>query len=280
MPRPLDRYEDLKRILSQMGSAVVAFSGGVDSTFLLKVAGDVLKGRVAAVTARSCSFPARELDAAAEFCRSEGIRHEIMDSEELSIPGFCENPPDRCYLCKRELFGKITAFARANGYDSVLEGSNADDDGDYRPGRRAIREFGVKSPLHDAGLTKSDIRELSRGMGLPTWRKQSFACLASRFPYGERITAEKLSRVDRAEQFLLDSGADFSQVRVRSHGDLARIEIPPESFGRALAMRQEIVSAFKGFGFRFVSLDLAGYRTGSMNATLPDEASSAKEVRA
>ena len=138
----------------------------------------------------------------------------------------------------------------------------------------------MKSPLHDAGLTKSDIRELSRGMGLPTWRKQSFACLASRFPYGERITAEKLSRVDRAEQFLLDSGADFSQVRVRSHGDLARIEIPPESFGRALAMRQEIVSAFKGFGFRFVSLDLAGYRTGSMNATLPDEASSAKEGRA
>ena len=170
MPRPLDKYEVLKRILSQMGSAVVAFSGGVDSTFLLKVAGDVLKGRVAAVTARSCSFPARELDAAAEFCRSEGIRHEIMDSEELSIPGFCENPPDRCYLCKRELFGKITAFARANGYDSVLEGSNADDDGDYRPGRRAIREFGVKSPLHDAGLTKSDIRELSRGMGLPTVR--------------------------------------------------------------------------------------------------------------
>jgi uncharacterized protein len=145
---------------------------------------------------------------------------------------------------------------------------------------RALAELGIRSPLKEAGFTKADVRALSRELGLPTWDMPSAACLASRFAYGERITAEKLSRVDRAEQFLLDSGADFSQVRVRSHGDLARIEIPPESFGRALAMRQEIVSAFKGFGFRFVSLDLAGYRTGSMNATLPDEASSAKEGRA
>ena len=271
--------ESLRESLRSLGSAVVAFSGGVDSTFLLKVAHDALGEKVVAATARSRSFPKRELDEAAEFCRAEGVRHEVVDSEELSVPGFAENPPDRCYLCKRELFGKLTAFARENGLAAVVEGSNADDDGDYRPGRRAIRELGVKSPLHEAGLSKADIRALSREMGLPTWRKQSFACLASRFPYGERITEEGLARVDAAEQFLLNLDAGLDQVRVRSHGDVARIEVPPDAFESVLARREPIVDALKGVGFKFVALDMSGYRTGSMNQTLPPGAEQAEAGR-
>ena len=264
------KLESLRERLRGIGSAVVAFSSGVDSTFLLRVAHEELGDRVVAATIRSHAFPKRELDEAATFCRAEGVRHAVVDSEELDIPGFAENPPDRCYHCKRELFGKLLAFARENGLAAVLEGSNIDDDGDYRPGRRAIRELGIVSPLHEAGLTKAEIRALSREMGLPTSDKPSFACLASRFPYGERITASGLERVEKAEQWLLDAGFGLTQLRVRSHGDLARIEVPPADIPRLAARAAEIAAAFKEFGFAYVTLDLRGYRTGSMNETLPE----------
>ena len=263
------KLERLRAQLREIGSAAVAFSSGVDSTFLLRVAHEELGENVVAVTAHSHSFPKRELDEAAAFCAREGVRHEIIDSEELDIPGFVANPPDRCYHCKKALFGKLIAFAQANGLAAVLEGSNMDDDGDYRPGRRAIMELGVASPLHDAGLTKAEIRVLSKRMGLPTADKPSFACLASRFPYGERITAAGLERVERAEQWLMDAGLGLAQLRVRSHGDMARIEVPPADIPRLAARAEEIVAALKSFGFTYVALDLQGYRTGSLNETLP-----------
>ena len=263
------KLERLRALLRETRGAVVAFSAGVDSTFLLKVAHEELGERVVAATVRSHAFPKRELDEAMAFCRAEGVRHEILDIDELDIPGFAENPPDRCYLCKKALFGRLLAFAGDNGLASVLEGSNVDDDGDYRPGRRAIRELGISSPLREVGLTKDEIRALSRQMGLPTADKPSFACLASRFPYGERITAAGLERVEKAEQWLLDAGLGLTQLRVRSHGDMARIEVPPDAIPRLAARADEIAAALKGLGFAYVALDLLGYRTGSMNEVLP-----------
>ena len=270
MDRLNKKYEKLKNELAGYSGIVVAFSGGVDSTFLLKAAHDALGDRVLAVTASSCSFPKRELDEAKRFCQKNGIRHEIVASEELDIEGFRSNPKNRCYLCKKELFTKIWEIARTNDLPVVAEGSNTDDDGDYRPGLMAIRELGAKSPLRAAGLSKEDIRALSRELGLPTAEKPSFACLASRFPYGETISEEKLAAVDRAEQLLLDLG--FTQVRVRVHGSesgkLARIELLPEDFNKALELRTEISEKLKSYGFTYVSMDLQGYRTGSMNETL------------
>jgi uncharacterized protein len=227
-----------------------------------------LGDKAIAVTARSCSFPKRELEEAKAFCEKEGIKHFICNSEELEIEGFSQNPPNRCYLCKRELFEKIIDIAKENNIAYVAEGSNMDDNGDYRPGLIAVAELEVKSPLRAANLSKSEIRILSKELGLPTWDKQSFACLSSRFVYGESITEEKLNMVDKAEQLLLDMG--FHQIRVRIHDKLARIEVLPEEFEKLIEkeIREEIVTKFKSYGFTYVSMDLAGYRMGSMNETL------------
>ncbi len=262
------KYERLKEYIKSLGSVVIAFSGGVDSTFLLRTAHDVLGDKAMAVTASSCSFPERELNEAREFCRANGIAHEVCKSEELDIDGFRQNPPNRCYLCKRELFEKIIDIAAEKGFENVAEGSNMDDMGDYRPGLQAIAELEVKSPLRFAGLYKEEIRQLSRQLGLPTWNKPSFACLASRFVYGETISEEKLGMVERAEQLMIDLG--FRQVRVRMHDNIARIEVLPDEIERAVQqeIREKINEEFKKYGFSYVTLDLAGYRTGSMNETL------------
>ena len=263
-----EKKQRLENYLRELGGVVVAFSSGVDSTFLLKIAHDVLGERAIAVTARSCSFPARELNEAKAFCETQKIEHIIVDSEELSIEGFAQNPKNRCYLCKHELFSKIIEIAKDHGIQYVAEGSNTDDNGDYRPGLTAVAELGIKSPLREAELTKAEIRELSKEMGLPTWDKPSYACLATRFPYGEHITREKLLMVDKAEQRLMELG--FRQVRVRIHENTARIEVDPSQFPEMIKpeIARPLAEYLHGLGFLYVSLDLDGYQTGSMNKTI------------
>ena len=261
------KLQNLKEYLLSLGSVAVAFSSGVDSTFLLKVAHDVLGDNAIAVTATSCLFPKRESAEASSFCDANGIKHITVVSNEFENPEFRNNPPNRCYLCKKELFKKIIALAKENGAAYVCEGSNVDDLGDYRPGMKAVAELDVKSPLRECGLTKGEIRALSKEMGLPTWDKPSFACLASRFVYGEEINEKKLSMVEKAEQFLLDIG--FKQFRVRIHGEnLARIEVLPAELEVLLSKREEVTELFRGLGFAYVTMDLQGYRTGAMNEVI------------
>lgn len=263
-----NKLKQLEQSIRQMGSLVVAYSGGTDSTFLLQVARDVLQERVIALTAVSSTYPEREFKEAAEFTRSAKIKHIIIESEELEIEGFTDNRPNRCYLCKYGLFSKIRYVAGKHNISYIAEGSNVDDLGDYRPGMQAIRELGIISPLKDAGLGKDEIRILSKQRNLPTWDKPAFACLASRFPYGEKITREKLTMVDRAEQYLLELG--FKQVRVRYHGDTARIEVAGSERIRFfdLELMDDVYKQFQKIGFAFTSLDLKGYRTGSLNEVM------------
>ncbi len=244
----------------------VAFSGGVDSTFLLKIAHEVLREKAVAVTISSEFVPARETQEAIDFCKSEGIRQIFITEKILNIEGIAENPKNRCYICKRALFTKIKNIAAENNLAHVVEGSNMDDSNDYRPGFQAISELDIKSPLSHAQLYKNEIRALSKDLNLPTFDKPSFACLASRFPYGENISTEKLQMVDKAELFLINHG--FKQMRVRIHGAIARIEVLPTDFEKIINLREKIVDAMKSYGFNYVALDLQGYRTGSMNETL------------
>ena len=260
------KYQALQMLLESCQQVAVAFSGGVDSTFLLYAAHAVLGDRVIAVTADSAFFPRREQSEAYDFCREHGIRQITFQADVLQDLNIIQNPPDRCYLCKRLIFGSIQKIAAENGITQIAEGSNLDDLGDYRPGMRAIAELGILSPLRDAELTKQEIRQLSKELGLQTWEKPSFACLASRIPYGDLITDDKLRMAERAEGFLLAAG--FRQVRVRIHGEIARIEVLPEDFERLLSVRQQIVAELRGGGLGCVSLDLTGYRTGSLNEAL------------
>ena len=261
------RYQALLRQLHQLGRVAVAFSGGVDSTFLLKAAHDVLGENAVAITADSAVVPRRELEQAAAFCRREGIRQLIYQADLLDTPAFQDNPSDRCYHCKKTLFTGMRTLAETEGFPTLVEGSNMDDTEDYRPGLAAIRELGIQSPLLDAGLTKDNIRFLSRRLGLPTWDRPSAACLASRICYGEPVTAEKLVLVERAETFL--AGLGLGQLRVRLHGTLARIEVLSEQFPLVLEYHEEITSTLQKLGCSYVTLDLTGYRTGSLNEILP-----------
>jgi uncharacterized protein len=262
-----EKYESLKRLLERLGTAVVCYSGGVDSTLLLKAAFDALgAARVLALIARSATYPEREIEEAVRFCASLGAAYEVVETDEMGDDFFLRNTSERCYHCKRHLFGLARRIAQERGFVHVAEGSNVDDQGDYRPGRRAGMELGIKSPLLEAGLTKREIRRLSEELGLPTHDKPSLACLASRIPYGTRIEGEVLQRIEGAEEFLRSLG--IGQVRVRYHGHMARIEVLEEDFGKVMALRDEIGGALKKIGFLYVALDLKGYRTGSMNEGL------------
>ncbi|MBO4889690.1 MAG: ATP-dependent sacrificial sulfur transferase LarE [Lachnospiraceae bacterium] len=265
-----DKLDSLETIIRELGSLAVGYSGGVDSSLLLAVAHEVLGDKSLAVFALDASVPERELIEATSFCEERGIRIIVCEVNPLQVESYRSNSPDRCYYCKRAIFSEIRKVAEENGIEYVAEGSNTDDLGDYRPGLRAVEELSVRSPLREAGLSKQDIRQISKAMDLPTWNKPAYACLASRFVYGEEITEEKLHMIDLAEQFLIEHG--FPEERVRMHGNIARIEVPGKDIPRLAAddMREAVYKKFKEIGFAFVTLDMHGYRTGSMNDTLKE----------
>ncbi len=264
-----DKESRLVEILQGLKSVVVGFSGGVDSTYLAHMANKVLGKQALCVTAISASVPSLQLRDTIEIVKQFGLNHRIIDSGEMENPEYLQNSPDRCYFCKSDLFSRLQILARQDGYAAVLDGTNYDDLGDYRPGRRAAGEFTVRSPLLEAKMTKLDIRTLSRQEGLPTWDKPALPCLASRIPYGNAITPEKLSVVDRGENIL--RGFGFRIFRVRHHGEMVRLEIAPQELSKALnmTMAEILVKEFKALGFKYVTLDLEGYRSGALNEVLP-----------
>ncbi len=268
----LGKYQRLQSILKEMRQVLVAFSGGVDSTLLLKVAADVLGDEVTAVTARSATTSADEKGDARAFAGSMGIRHLEVDSHEMSLPAFTANPPDKCYICKKSRFGALVQIAAEHNIPWVVDGENSDDVDDYRPGSRAARELGVRSPLREAGLSKNEIRLISKDLGLATWNKPAYACLASRIPYGQTITPEKLKQVDEGESFIRGLGICY-QVRIRHENDSARIEVDDEAVERFLdeGIRRQVTNRLKALGFKYVALDLEGYRTGKLNRAIEQQ---------
>ena len=265
-----DKLSKLKEIVSKLGSVVVAFSGGVDSTLVAKVCYDTLRDNSMAVTARSETYPDFEFKESQKLAREIGIKHLVVDTSELAIEGFANNPPERCYFCKTELFGKLKEIAKEHGFLNVADGANLDDTQEFRPGLKASKELNVRSPLKEAGFAKEDIRKVSKLLNLPNWNKPAYACLSSRFPYGQSITEEKISMVSEAETYL--RGLGLIQFRVRHHETIARIEILPEDIHILTnsPAREELTAKFKKIGFTYVTLDLEGYRSGSMNEILSE----------